>query len=266
MAYANFSQNNTKTQIKFFSGSQADLTKYIKGTTEAIEGAFYLTTDTQKLYVGRKDQNDGKVYAVQVSRGVTFVSSSSQLPSVTANDIEEGELYYITSSNILAALKHVPADNTVTPAISDHYEWVQINPPTGINTVSTSAVNESGTNNVILSTLISTAAGSKTGKTKFIAGNNITLTGGDTTLGESPNTFAAGTVTINATDTTYSIGTDATPNNKTEGIIELRTNGNTSDTHNTQVSIKGYSSTDTNGDDGTNLQVSSDDQGNVIIR
>jgi hypothetical protein len=114
----------------------------------AEEGTFYLTIDTHKLYIGRKSStvkrtdaghtNDYKIIPEQVSRGVTVVESTTDLPTPTTpatwnpNDvpseaIEEGELFYVTNANILAAL-HWDATN-------NRFEWKQINPPTGINAV-----------------------------------------------------------------------------------------------------------------------------------
>lgn len=210
MAYSNFINNST--QIKFFSGSQADLTPYIKGTTQAQEGAFYLTTDTQKLYVGRKNTTDNKVYAVQVSRGVTFVATSGDLPTPGTSDIEEGELYYITSSNVLAAL--IKEGNI--------YKWTQVNPPTGVDSVDTSVVNTTSggavTDAAVNITINSQGDNSTTGKFHLIPGSNITIASGST------NSNKEGTVTITAKDTLYDLGTTASA---TSGIIKLSDNNAT---------------------------------------
>ena len=239
MAYDNFVNNSTNVQ--FFSGTQTDLTPYIKGTTEAVEGAFYLTTDTQKLYVGRKNSTDNKVYAVQVSRGVTFVATSGDLPSATANDIEEGELYYITTTNVLAALKEkLPSTTPKT------YEWVQINPPTGINSVNTSANTVSNTATV--TTELATGAGIKSGDFKIAGGSNVTVTSSNDAVN------GIGTVTIAAQDTTYSIGTAATTAGDTDGAkIGLKKDG--ASALDSQVNITGS---------GT-VAVTSDANGNIDI-
>ena len=239
MAYDNFVNNSTNVQ--FFSGTQTDLTPYIKGTTEAVEGAFYLTTDTQKLYVGRKNSTDNKVYAVQVSRGVTFVATSGDLPSATANDIEEGELYYITTTNVLAALKEkLPSTTPKT------YEWVQINPPTGINSVNTSANTVSNTATV--TTELATGAGIKSGDFKIAGGSNVTVTSSNDAVN------GIGTVTIAAQDTIYSIGTAATTAGDTDGAkIGLKKDG--ASALDSQVNITGS---------GT-VAVTSDANGNIDI-
>ena len=202
------------TSIKFKSGLQADLNLLIKNGG-AEEGTFYLTTDTHKFYVGRKNTTTNIIYPEQVSRGVTIVESSGELPATTntpSGAIEEGELYYITESNVLAALRKVKNSDPVA------YEWVQINPPTGIDSISGNAI--ASTNDVILSTNISTGAGAKTGAAKFVAGDNITLTAnGNESIILGTNSVTAGKFTISAKDTTYELGTEATPSGSTDGAI-----------------------------------------------
>ena len=215
MAYANFSQNDTKTNVQFYSGPQANLTTYIT-TGGAIEGAFYLTTDTHRLYVGRKVEGTSTVKAVQVSKGVTFVATSGDLPAATSTDFEEGELYYVTTTNVLAALREKLNDGvSYNPK---QYEWVQINPPTGITSVEGNSVRPSGnTTDVIINTKIATDGGDKTGKTKFVAGDNVTLTPGllnasGQVVADSSNTTVDGiktaVMTITATDTKYKAGVE----------------------------------------------------------
>jgi len=248
MAYSNFVNNETK--IKFYSGLQADLTTKIT-TGGAEEGAFYLTTDTHRLYVGRKVAGSDPVVvkAVQVSKGVTFVASSGDLPTPSAADVEEGELYYITDTNILAALVR---EGSV-------YKWTQINPPTGINTIEGNSTTSG--NDVILTTEISTGSGAsssgKIGKTKFVAGSNITLTAnGQETIGSGSSAVTAGKITIAATDTTYTLGSEATANGSTDGAtIELCINGDATNASNTKINITG---------DGT-AAVTSDASGNIVV-
>ena len=248
MAYSNFTNNSTNVQ--FFSGTQANLTPYIQGTTNAIEGAFYVTTDTQKLYIGRKNSSDNKIYAVQVSRGITFVQDSGDLPTVSANSsnnvIEEGEFYYIISSNVLATLRE-KLNNGVSYN-PKQYEWIQINPPTGINSIDTSAtLNE---NIATVTHTLGTDAGDQRGDFKIAGGSNITLT----VSNDDTGTQDVGTVTIAATDTTYGIGTTATASGTTDGAkIGLKKNGGNS--LDSEVSITGS---------GT-VAVTSDANGNIDV-
>ena len=86
---------NNGSQVKFLLGTQADLEPYIKGTSKAVNGTFYLTNDSHRLYVGNKD---GK--AVPVNEGVTTVENLTLLQTTYAT-AHPGEFFYITDSNIL---------------------------------------------------------------------------------------------------------------------------------------------------------------------
>lgn len=215
---ASYDAITANTKIQFKAGTQASLNTMIANGT-AVEGTFYLTTDTHKLYIGRKKTVGGtaKVYPEQVSRGVTVVGTSSELPTPPANApagaIEEGELFYITDTNVLAALRKKAGSDPVT------YEWVQINPPTGISEVITAAV-ASG-NAVDIRTVISTGAGDQPGAFKVTAGDNITLAAGTGTvdLGTAGNKAGQGNLTISATDTVYQAGVET---NTSKGVIGLK--------------------------------------------
>ena len=61
--------------VMFKRGAQSDLAKYLStGGSQAIDGAFYLTSDTNRLYVG-KDLGSGNIKAVPVNQGVITVES-----------------------------------------------------------------------------------------------------------------------------------------------------------------------------------------------
>lgn len=209
------------TKIQFKSGTQAALNLLIKNGG-ATEGTFYLTTDTHKLYVGRKKTSGGTVYPEQVSRGVTVVGTSSELPNPNGSSasasgspdaIEEGELFYITDSNVLAALRKVAGSNPVT------YEWVQINPPTGITSIATAAVTNASDAGVDIRTTVSTAAGDKIGAFKVTAGDNVTITPSSGTVSDGTNSIAnQGKITIAATDTTYKAAVET---NTSKGVLGL---------------------------------------------
>lgn len=86
---------NNGSQVKFLLGTQAALEPYIKGTSKAVNGTFYLTNDSHRLYVGNKD---GK--AVPVNEGVTTVENLTLLQSTYAT-AHPGEFFYVTEGNIL---------------------------------------------------------------------------------------------------------------------------------------------------------------------
>lgn len=122
--------------VAFKKGTQASLEKYLYsylGTNpvpvEATEGTFYLTTDTNRLYIGKLISNadlpsgspytryNGLVKAVPVNQGAIPVASVGDLPEPHA--AIPGQFYYVVDGNILA--------------VSSHGTWVQINPNTNDN-------------------------------------------------------------------------------------------------------------------------------------
>ena len=129
--------------VQFLQGTQADLNKFLPTSSDAnkgkaVEGAFYLTTDTHRLYVGRKvtavpNPNPHSVavddvYPEEVSTGIATVASTGELSSVqTGGAAHDGDFYYIQDTNVLAVYKE-NSDGTG--------QWVQINSPTGISSFS----------------------------------------------------------------------------------------------------------------------------------
>ena len=91
--------------IQFLLGTQANLEKYISGSSTAAEGTFYLTDDAHRLYVGTSLGT-----AVPVNEGVITVSNLDTLKTISAHP---GEFYYVTNGNILC--------------VYTGKEWVQIN-------------------------------------------------------------------------------------------------------------------------------------------
>lgn len=219
----NYDPITANSKIKFLQGSQADLNKFFANSGDAnsgkaIEGAFYLTIDTHKLYIGRKSKTQvgGQypVYPEQVSRGVTVVETTQELPNPPSNlpnpptdAVETGELYYVAANNILAALRYVE-----TPAGSGNWvaQWAQINAPTGINGI-TNEINKVGTTASFSGQIFSgTGTSHNDVELNFVQGDNITLTA-------TNNVSAPPSLTITATDTTYKAGTLATAANTTNG-------------------------------------------------
>ena len=84
------------SKVKFLLGTQEALKPYIAGTTSAVNGTFYLTNDTHRLYVGN---NEGK--AVPVNEGVTTVQNLTLLESTYSSIAYPGEFFYVTDGNIL---------------------------------------------------------------------------------------------------------------------------------------------------------------------
>lgn len=98
------------SRVKFLLGTQANLEDYLvggNGSKTAENGAFYLTSDTHRLYVGT---SSGRV--VPVNEGVVTVATLSDLPKT---NVHAGEFYYVTGSNILCVYS------------GNEIGWVQIN-------------------------------------------------------------------------------------------------------------------------------------------
>ncbi len=109
---------NVKTaNVKFLNGLQSDLNTLITNGG-ATKGAFYLTSDTHRLYIGQEDNNrNNLVVPVPVNEGVTTVANVNSLPSISGpNSGEAGNFYYAAAENILC--------------VYNGNQWVQINPDT----------------------------------------------------------------------------------------------------------------------------------------
>lgn len=87
----------------------------------AVDGAFYLTTDTHRLYAGINSSDTGKTELVDLNQYIQVVSTTQELYSLKS--VEPGDFAYVETGNILAIYKYVGK-----PELD--YDWVQINPNT----------------------------------------------------------------------------------------------------------------------------------------
>lgn len=104
--------------VAFKRGLESNLAKSLYNyagadAVQVTEGTFYLTSDTNRLYIGKSIDGKG-IRAVPVNQGALPVPSVDSLPSAEA--AIPGQFYYVTSSNILC--------------VSSNGKWVQINPNT----------------------------------------------------------------------------------------------------------------------------------------
>ena len=115
--------------VLFKQGLQSSLDQ-IRANLTATEGTFYLTTDSHRLYIGRINgtgQTASACDAVPVNEGVTYVTSLSELPTITTaadKRLYAGQFYYVSNSNILCVYSGSTADGATNGG------WVQINPNT----------------------------------------------------------------------------------------------------------------------------------------
>lgn len=208
-------------QVMFKKGLSTALPK-----TGLVEGAFYLTTDTDKLYIC----NDGNKLSL-LNQVVHNVANIDALPAIA--DAAVGEFYYCVSENVLATKK----------AASDT-SWTQINADTDTKvsdvTTTTAVASDIAT---ITTTVKSTtkaggSAGEKTGSFKIKGAGDNTIT-----------READGTIVITGKNdnATYTLGTAE------GGKIALKGAG--TGATNTEITVKGA------GD----IAITSDAAGNLTV-
>ena len=100
--------DNTSLNVKFLRGTQSNLDKL----QNFQAGAFYLTSDTDRLYYAQA--NDELVY---LNRYIVSVNSINDLPAINTANV--GDFYYITNGNILC-----------TKQTENATQYSQINPDT----------------------------------------------------------------------------------------------------------------------------------------
>ena len=100
--------------VKFLKGTQSNFNNLSTFT----DGAFYLTTDTDRLYFAQSSTEC--VPLNQFIRTVTW----DQFNALTTTQVAKGDYYYVPEKNILAVCK----DNNAT------LTWTQLNPDSNDNT------------------------------------------------------------------------------------------------------------------------------------
>ena len=104
--------------VLFKRGLQANLPK-----SNIIDGAFYLTTDTNRLYVGNNTE------LVELNKSITVVESVKDLPKT---GVEVGQFYYIAGENLHAGASDANGNilAVVTSIVNGVPNWTQVNPDT----------------------------------------------------------------------------------------------------------------------------------------
>lgn len=234
-------------KVKFLKGQSSQLpAKNTAGA--AVAGAFYLTNDTHRLYVG-----DDSGYLQELNQSITTIADLDALNALTTSQVSDGQFYYVSGSlgndgksasgsNIL-----VVANGTRTVDGQTKPAWVQINPDSFYQLTSSQAavaVNPKSNKKIVVSTTVGeekkgNAPGSAhtvTGSFTLEEGNNVTLTP------------TGNVIKIDVTDSTYDLKTNK---NDKKGEVVLDGPGSSDD----KVYFTG-----SNG-----IKVSSDNAGNVSI-
>lgn len=134
---------NTPTPVKFKLGPQTKINEYLNGGTGWEVGTFYLTSDSNRLYVGQAD-------GIQLLNKVVQVYSSlDQLPGTGV--AHEGDFAYISGSSSNTDGNGNAGKGNIL-AYYNGNQWIQIN-------YSTDTVNKTLTN---LATDVTSGVGIKT--------------------------------------------------------------------------------------------------------
>ena len=115
--------------VGFKLGTQAKVDALLKTPgTSVVEGSFYLTSDTHRLYIGQKaTASDTNAQLFPVNEGVITVTNVSDLPDVSESDksVYAGRFYYVTNGNILCVYngKSWVQINTNTDTVIDSHSY-----------------------------------------------------------------------------------------------------------------------------------------------
>ena len=220
--------------VYFKRGTQASLNTLINGNgNRFVEGSFYLTSDTNRLYFAQSATNlvDLNQY-IHITTGVNPASPPSSATQGYSN-LQQGDIYYWSDQNILAI-----CDNPATGA------WTQLNPDTALKAnASNITVTSTTANKIDFALEVEDTKNTKSQGAFSIQGSaNVTVTANN------------GVITIESVDTTdnalYTLGTESSTNT---GAITLNASGQGGTA--SSIAIAG---------DGS-VTVSSDANGNITI-
>lgn len=91
--------------------SAADIRRQYEAIEPAVEGAFYLTTDSKRLYTGIYNSDMDRIELEELNRSISFYPSFTAFRADKEN-LEEGHFYYMETENILAVCKNVYDEQT----------------------------------------------------------------------------------------------------------------------------------------------------------
>ena len=141
--------------VKFLRGLQASLP-----TSNFTEGAFYLTTDTNRLYVAQSSDN-----LALLNQTVRIVASETELNGLDKTKLAKNDFCYISDKNVLA--------------VYNGTGWVQVNPDTYLvaktNAITASEVTDHKEVKAALA-LADSKGHAVSGQVNFVAGTeNVSL-------------------------------------------------------------------------------------------
>ena len=226
-------QLTNTNQIAFLHGSESNLQALRSNATNIKLGAFYITNDTNRMYLGVQDGQNKKI--VPLNQGVITIDKVVNLPT---SNIEVGYFYYATKENVLC--------------VYNGQTWVQINPDT--NTYVTEQKITAETKSV------------QNGHGATIT-NTLTRNDNDQTLTGKWNITSDNTIELTVTDATQT--SDATINFKCVMALKTVKSGTNDNFGKIVLSKDGTSTTDPAGEikiaGDDYISVSSDGSGNISL-
>lgn len=163
--------------------------------TTAVDGCFYLTTDTNRLYVGQGTE------LVELNKSITEVSSVANLPEA---NVADGQFFYAVAENVLC----IRRENAWQQINADHNDTIQTTGVTVGTSGTTDAVKVSGS-----------VSQKKTDKYGTETNLSAITFDGPTVKGANGAKVEQANNTITVTGDTYS---KATETQETEGKITLK--------------------------------------------
>lgn len=168
--------------VGFKVGTQSALNNLMT-SGGALEGIFYLTNDTHRLYIGHSNGQNGeneKIIPIPVNEGIQFVNTINDLPNYTTSEDysnHAGEFYYLSNTNVLCVYSGVNG-------------WIQINTNTDttVNGV-TAAVTASNDIGSITYTVSSTNGAGPNDTFTLTGSNGIKITGSGKALTLAGDTY-----------------------------------------------------------------------------
>lgn len=229
-------------KVMFKVGLQSSIDTMITSKTGYNVGTFYLTSDSDRLYVGQAS-------GLQLlNKSVKVVANEAGLSKSAHKD----DFAYITDVNVLA--------------VYDGDKWVQINPDTNTIITAVTKLVKAATNGATISTTVSTKTGDNDAN---ITGTDITITGAAGAKVEQN-----GTTGVKVTGDTYTLSSTAPASNsvdvkltsalgQAESSVKVKAGDNVQITG-TAGNIT-VSATDTKLSD-VNIACATDDSGKVTVQ
>lgn len=194
--------------VKFLRGQQGGIAQLLTNKNNIQDGAFYLTEDTNRLYVGKTvgGQKDLALLnqTVQiVDRISTLEATSNGWTSAEQKASHVNDLYYCVSENVLAVWK---ADTNGT-----NYSWQQINKNTDTNTVlsKANAVVEAAADGATVQLTITDSAGATFGAGVGEDDASFTIKAGTNAAGAKAANVAIADGAVVIKGDTYSLSSEA---------------------------------------------------------